>query len=187
MSNLRAFAYTVPSTFHTCLQFPPSFLRVSVRTSPLWKDHSSMPSTASLFPFSVSLPGTQCYLHDTLIYRLALLSVLRDQGILAALLYGCSAWRAVGPPYLGVFLLVTGITPGCTSPGICSQMDEGPSWSILRTLLPFAFLRLLSLAQTIPETFSGFLPRAEKASLLSPLFASQETTGDPGPAKCPES
>lgn len=42
-----------------------------------------------------------------------------------------------------------------------------------------------SLWHRLYPTFSGSLPRAEKASLLSPLFASQGLRTTPGPCQVP--
>ena len=147
------------------------------------------PPTAILFPFSVSLPGTQCYLHDTLIYRLALLSVSPPRsGILAALLPAQhSAWRAVGPPYLGGVSTVNWHNARVPGPGICSQMDEGPPWSILRTpsspCLPQASLSGTDYTRPSVGPYPGL-----KRLLCSLLCLHPKGYGRPlALAKCPES
>ena len=64
-------------------------------------------------------------------------------------------------------------------------MDEGPSWSILRTPSCPCLSQASLFWYRLYLTFSGSLPRAEKASLLSPLFASQGLWMTPGPCQVP--
>lgn len=122
MSNLRAFAHTVPSTWNMTSPLP-HILTVSSLLSfrSLFEHHlfgkTTLPLPAHCHPFpflSFSswhsvLPAR--YIDLQTCFTVCLTPEIRDPACFTPCLAQC--WHAVGPPYLRVFLLLTGTTPGC--------------------------------------------------------------------------
>lgn len=194
MSNLRAFAHTVPSTWNMTSPLPHILTVSSLLSFRSLVEHhlfgkTTLPLPAHCHPFrflSFSswhsvLPAQ--YIDLQTCFTVCLTPEIRDPAYFTPCLAQC--WHAVGPSYLEGVSTVNWHNARVPGPGICSQMDEGPSWSILRTPSCPCLSQASLFWYRLYPTFSGSLPRAEKASLLSPLFASQGLWMTPDPCQVP--